>query len=170
MPGRLMNAVLRGAVDLHRAIVDARQARLDQLPIGHDVVLIVIEPPDVRQRAEGDVELAAGQRARLRSLAKDGDRVLADRDRRDARVLVHADDVAVVFPDAEQRFEAIEFAEDVLERIDCPCLVRRPCRQLQLRAHRNARVFDLFRGRWRFAATCSNDAYEQQRDTYVQSS
>ena len=43
----------------HGAIVDARQARFDQLSIGHDVVLIVIETPDVAERAEGDVELAA---------------------------------------------------------------------------------------------------------------
>ena len=47
MPGRVMNAVRRGAIGLHRAIVDARQPRFDQLPIGHDVVLIVIEAPDV---------------------------------------------------------------------------------------------------------------------------
>ena len=65
--------------------------------IGHDVVLVVIEPPDVAERAERDVELAARQRAGLGGLAAARDRVLADGHGRDAGILVHADDVAAVF-------------------------------------------------------------------------
>ena len=142
MLGRVMNAVRAVRVDLHRAVVDSRQPRLDQLPIRHDIVLVVIESPDVAERAEGDVELAARQRARLAGLAQHGEGVLADGHRRDAGVLVHPDHVAAVFPDAEQVLEAIELPEHLLERFDGLRLIAGPRGQRQLRPHRHARAFD----------------------------
>ena len=85
-----------------------------------------------------------------------------------ACVLVHADDVAAVFPDAQQRFEPIEFPEDVLERVDARGLVRRstptgvaasPSRPASARPCAAAGVQILHMR--------NEYAREQQRDTYV---
>ena len=52
-------------VDLDLPVVDERQPRADGVGIRDRVVLIVVELPDVGQRAERDVELAAGPLADL---------------------------------------------------------------------------------------------------------
>ena len=92
------------------------------------------------ERAKGDVELAAGERAGLGGLASTLSVSWLTGHGRDAGVLVHADDVAAVLPDAEQRFEAIEFAKHVLEGDFGLALARGPRDQAQRGPHRHARL------------------------------
>src|SRR5215218_5200035 len=102
-------------ISLYLFEIDERQPLLDRRAIRNRVVLIVIEFPDVGERTEGDVELAAGPDAGLACRVEHLDGFAADRHRSDPRLPVEPDDVAAVFPHAQQRVEAIEFAKSMLE-------------------------------------------------------
>ena len=149
MPLRVMNAVLRRGIELDLAVVDERQPLTDRVRRGNRVVLIVVEFPEVRQRGEGDVELALGQIADLARGGQDLDRLGADGDRMLPRCGVQTLDVAAVAPDAQQRLEPIELREDVVERGEGGRLVGGPRRQPQLGSHRDAGPLDLCGGRRR---------------------
>ena len=66
MPLRAEEYRAGAIVDLDRAVVDERQAARGWPPAsGNCVVLILVELPDVGQRAERDVEVAVGPLADL---------------------------------------------------------------------------------------------------------
>ena len=127
-----------GLVEDDRAVVHERQPRRDLGPRRDAVVLIVVELPDVRQRAERDVELAAGPFADLERLlaAPPGCRELtatgAGRQRRSA-----ARTSLPSFHTLRQAVQPIELGERGLERgRTASASSRGPRRQLDGRAHR----------------------------------
>ncbi len=120
----------RALVHVDVAIVDERQTRQHLAAIGDGVVLVlVVELPQSRQRAKGDVESSACPLADLTRHAEHFANLGADRDRMLARRRVQPRDIAAVAPDAHQRIEPIEFREDRLECRRRSGFVRRPRRR-----------------------------------------
>ena len=106
----------RSFVELQRPIVDERQAPANGVQVGNGSVLIVVELPHIREGAEGDVELTTGPLADLTRDAQDVLDVWTDRHGVVAGGGVQAVDVASRAPHAHERFEAIEFRENRVER------------------------------------------------------
>ena len=124
MPARSMNAVPGPGVDAHAAVVHQRQARGDLRGGRHAAVLVVVELPDVGERAEGDVERAVGPLADLPGRLEHAPGVLVHRHRGLAGRGVQPLDVAAVAPDAEQRLEPLELGEHAGETRRGPRLRR----------------------------------------------
>ena len=128
----------RAIVDLDLPVVDERQPRTNRLGGRDRVVLIVIELPDVGQRAERDVERAVGPLADLPGHAQHVAHVGGDRHRVVAGRGVDAQDVAARTPRAHLRFEPLELREHRIERRPRGRFVRGPRRQVQIGTHRDA--------------------------------
>ena len=117
-------------------VVDERQLPQDVVAIRNlGVPVLVVELPQAGERAEGDVELAAGPFADLVCQAQDLAHVGADRNGAIAGGLVHSQHVAAGTPHAHERVETIELAEHRLEGRNRRRFVRRPCSQTKLRPH-----------------------------------
>jgi len=103
-------------VNHQRSIVDERKPAPDVVHVRQAVVLIVIEPPESRQHAESDVELAAGPLADLRRGSQDAPDFVGRGYGTIAGCRVDPLDVASRLPDAHQRFQPIEFGEQDADR------------------------------------------------------
>jgi hypothetical protein len=132
----------RAFVHLERPVVDERETPADFGRVGNGVVLVVVELPQVRERAEGDVEGAVGPLADLPRDPQDLADIRADGNRMVTRSPVQPFEIAAGPPHAHQCFEPFEFREHLAEaraRLRC---VPRPRRQAQLGPHRHAGTLD----------------------------
>ena len=127
------------AIDLNQAIVHKGEPGLDGASIGHRVVLVVIELPEVGERAERNVELAARPFTRLRRRLQCREGIAAHLNRLAAGRLVKATDIASGSPDAQQRVEPLELLKHLLERRHGERVLGGPGHQAQLRSHHHAR-------------------------------
>ena len=122
-------------IDHKLPVVDQRKAGSDRARRGDRVVLVLIELPDIRQRAERDIELPFGPLAHLSRGDERLDCLGAHLNGSVAGRGVQAHDVAVLFPDAHEAVQTVELGEDSIVGAVCRVLVGHPRHQRELRPH-----------------------------------
>src|SRR5262245_34167556 len=130
------------SVHLNRLKVEQWQLTPNVLGARDLAILIVIEFPQTRERAERHIELAAGPLTDLTGHSKHFQHLRTDVDGGTPRVGIDAQHVAAVLPDAEQAIEAIEFVECLLEGTKRTLLVVGPGSEMDLGAHAYAGTLD----------------------------
>jgi hypothetical protein len=139
----------------------------DGVAVRDGVVLVVVELPDVGERAERHVELAAGPLADLAGRAQRFAHVGAGRHRvLPAAALIRSTSLPEA-PHAHQRVEPVELREHRVERRPRRGFVGSPRRQAQFRPHRHTRALDEVRRRRRaHVLPAGGDGSYEQHDRH----